>query len=79
LKSELLKNYDRFTRPENNHVPTNLSIALTVIHMDLIETKGILETHAWLKMKWNDGKFKWDPKEHDNISVLHFAADEVKL
>lgn len=56
---------------------TNLTIGLTVIHMDLIETKGVLETHAWLRMKWNDGKFKWDPKDYDNITVIHLTADEV--
>ncbi|KAG5679171.1 hypothetical protein PVAND_008761 [Polypedilum vanderplanki] len=77
LKSELLKNYDRFARPENHNSVTNLSVGITVIHMDLIESKGILETHAWLKLRWNDGKFKWDPKAYDNITMIHMAADEV--
>lgn len=47
--------------------------------MELIETKGVLETHAWMKMKWSDSKLSWKPAEHDNISVVHAAADEVSF
>ncbi|KAL7045518.1 hypothetical protein ACKWTF_002249 [Chironomus riparius] len=77
LKSSLLKNYDRFARPEDASVTTNLYISLTVIHMELHETKGILETHAWIKLKWTDNKLKWNISDYDNITHFHVSADEI--
>lgn len=78
LKSHLLKNYDRFSRPENAQVTTHLTVGLTVIHMELHETKGVLETHAWIKLNWSDGKLKWNESDYDNITHFHVAADEVR-
>lgn len=77
LKSDLLQNYDRFSRPENAQVTTNVYVGLTVIHMELHETKGVLETHAWIKLNWLDGKLKWNPNDYDNITHFHVSADEV--
>lgn len=77
LKSDLLKNYDRFNRPEDFATVTKCFISLTVIHMELDETRGVLETHGWVKMNWTDSKLKWDPSAYGGISHLHMAADEV--
>lgn len=72
-----MTDYDQLTRPENFNVATGCWVGLTVINMELDETKGILETHAWLRMTWNDTKLKWDPKDYENITQLNLAADEV--
>lgn len=77
LKADLLKDYDRLTRPENSEVATKCWLALTVIHMDLDEKEGVLETHAWLKMNWTDSKLKWDPKKYSDITTFNIHADEV--
>ena len=45
--------------------------------MELHETKGILETHAWIKLKWTDNKLKWNISDYDNITHFHVSADEV--
>jgi hypothetical protein len=79
LKADLLKNYDRFSRPENYNVATQLMVAMTVIHMDLDETRGVLETHAWMRMNWSDSKLKWDPAQYDGIKELKLNADEVGI
>lgn len=47
--------------------------------MELDETLGILETHAWLRMNWSDSKMKWDPKDYQDIKQLNVQADEVVL
>ena len=72
-----MNNYDRFSRPEDASVTTNLYVSLTVIHMELHETKGILETHAWIKLNWTDSKLKWNISDYDNITHCHVSADEV--
>jgi Neurotransmitter-gated ion-channel ligand binding domain len=79
LKAELLENYDRFNRPEHIQVPTQCHLGITVIHMELDETRGVLETHAWMKMNWSDSKLKWDTKAHGDIYQLNVAADEVRV
>lgn len=77
LKADLLSGYDKLTRPENNAVITQCNVGLTVIYMELDETKGVLETHAWMRLNWTDSKLKWDPKNYDNIKQLNVHADEV--
>lgn len=78
LKHELLKGYNKFTRPEQYKTATKCELALTLIHMDLDETRGVLISHAWLKMTWSDSKLSWDNKSWE-MNDLHVAADEVDI
>lgn len=75
----MLANYDKLARPEHQKVVTTCSIGLTLIHMELDETRGVLTTHAWLKMNWTDSKIKWDNSSYGGISDLRVAADEVRF
>jgi hypothetical protein len=77
LKELLLKGYSKNTRPENNGVATRCDIGMTMIHMDLDESKGVLTSHAWLKMNWTDSKLSWDNATY-GFSELHVGADEVQ-
>jgi Neurotransmitter-gated ion-channel ligand binding domain len=79
LKTELLKNYDRFNKPGNAEDVTNCQISITINHIELDETRGVLETQAWMSIQWLDSKLKWDRKAHDDIYLLHVAADEVRV
>lgn len=71
-----MKDYNRFTRPEQYDTATKCYLGLTLIHMDLDETRGVLTTHAWLKMNWTDSKLSWDNESYA-MNDLHVAADEV--
>jgi nicotinic acetylcholine receptor len=77
LKADLLDGYDRLTRPENYATVTECWVGLTVIQMELDETRGVLETHAWMRLNWSDSKLKWDPKDYEEIKQLNVQADEV--
>lgn len=79
LKVDLLSGYDRLTRPENYGTVTECWVGLTVIQMELDETRGVLETHAWMRMNWTDSKMKWDPKNYADIKQLNVHADEVSF
>lgn len=48
------------------------------MHLELVESTGVLETHAWLSMNWTDDKLKWNPDIHNGISQLRVTADEVR-
>lgn len=78
LKGELLQDYDRLNRPENFETATQCWLGLTIIHMELDETKGVLETHAWMRMNWSDSKLKWDPSKNSNITQINVQPDEVR-
>lgn len=77
LKKDLLVDYDRLTRPASYDTPTDCWIGLTVINMELDETKGVLETHAWMRLNWSDPKMTWDPSQYGGVKQLNLAADEV--
>lgn len=77
LKTDLLTNYDRLTRPANHNVPTRCNISITLIHMELDETKGLLDSHIWVKMFWNDSKLIWDNASYGGIGEIRVDADEV--
>lgn len=72
-----MKNYDTSSRPEHSTVATKVLIALTLIHIDLDETKGVLTTNGWLKMNWTDSKLSWNPSDYENLASLHVAAGDV--
>jgi hypothetical protein len=78
LKADLLKNYNTNTRPEEYKTATKCQIALTLIHIDLDETRGVLTSHAWLKMNWTDGKLSWDNGSYGGINEIRVAADEAR-
>lgn len=78
LKQDLLKNYDKNARPHEHDSLTKCFVALTLIHIDLDETRGVLVTHAWLKMNWTDSKLSWNNASYGGQTLLHVAADEVR-
>ncbi|CAO1367240.1 unnamed protein product [Diamesa hyperborea] len=77
LRHDLLKNYDTSARPEHSTVASKVKIALTLIHIDLDETKGVLTTNGWLKINWTDSKLSWNPSDYENLASLHVAAGDV--
>lgn len=72
-----MKNYDTSARPEHSTVASKVRIALTLIHIDLDETKGVLTTNGWLKINWTDSKLSWNPSDYENLASLHVAAGDV--
>ena len=78
LKRDLLKSYNKYTRPEQYNTATFCELSMTLIHIDLDETRGVLTSHAWLKMNWSDSKLSWDNNSY-GMNDLHVAADEVHI
>lgn len=50
LKRDLLVNYDKFARPSEYYNTTKVSLSLSVKHLDLEESRGVLTVYGWLNM-----------------------------
>ncbi|GFT57249.1 neuronal acetylcholine receptor subunit alpha-7 [Nephila pilipes] len=73
LRRFLFADYDKLVRPvtdPNNAIVVYASITPIAIK-NLDENDQVLVMDSWMKMKWNDEYLKWDPKEFNNITVLH--------
>lgn len=77
LRQELLKDYDKNARPTDSNLKTQCNVGLTLLHIDLDETRGILTSHTWIRMNWSDPLLAWDNASYPGIEVVHFQADEV--
>ncbi|XP_055837683.1 neuronal acetylcholine receptor subunit alpha-5-like [Episyrphus balteatus] len=77
LKRDLFVNYNKFALPMFNNKPTDVKIGLTVRHVDIDELKGKITVYGWIRMQWQDDKFKWSPSDYGNIATMHVAADDV--
>lgn len=56
---------------------TTVNVNLTVLNVDVNEVKSSATMHGWIAMSWNDDKLKWDPRNYENVSVVHMADHEV--
>lgn len=79
LKQDLLHDYDPILRPSNSKASNSIHVGMTLINIDLDENRGVLTSHAWLKMNWSDSKLQWKPEDYNGIDHLRIGADEVKF
>lgn len=77
LRSDLLTNYDRISRPSHHAKATDANVTLYVHHVDLNERNSILTLIGRIHFSWTDDKLKWDPAQYDGIDSVHVAENEV--
>lgn len=77
LKQDLLHDYDPIMRPSDSKASNSLHVGMTLINIDLDENRGVLTSHAWLKMNWSDSKLQWKPEDYNGIDHLRIGADEL--
>ncbi|XP_077302632.1 acetylcholine receptor subunit alpha-like 1 isoform X2 [Arctopsyche grandis] len=77
LKRTLLVGYDKFARPSHHQLTTNVSLGLSVYHVDLDDLSGVMTVHGWVKLAWNDEKLKWNSSEFGGLRNLHVADHEI--
>lgn len=79
LRNDLLKNYDKLARPVlDDSNTTTVSFGLSPIYlMELNEANQYIKLEAWVKLTWNDNHLKWEPRNYSDISLVHFAIDEI--
>jgi nicotinic acetylcholine receptor len=78
LRRDLLKNYDKIVHPVRDPQSSiNVSLGLAYLHLNLDEWSSVLEVDAWLRQRWVDQFLTWDPRDYENLTMIHFALDEV--
>jgi hypothetical protein len=77
LRKDLLDGYEINSRPSQANDANSLHVAMTLINIDLDENRGVLTSHAWIKMNWSDIKLRWDPLKYNNIQQIRMGADEI--
>merc|ERR1711935_948037 len=80
LRSHLMANgkYHKDIHPVLEYSdPVNVSLGMALIHVDLDERKSLIVVDGWMRMTWDDPSLKWNPDDFDNVTQMHFRADEL--
>nr|CAD2201586.1 unnamed protein product [Meloidogyne enterolobii] len=48
-----------------------------ILLINVDEKNQVMQSNAWLTMKWNDCQFSWNPKEYSNIESIRVPVDRV--
>jgi hypothetical protein len=75
LTKKLLKGYDKTLRPDDT-VKLKFSMHLNRI-ITIIEKEQILVVNVFVDHEWVDNRLKWNPSEHNNISLLRVISDLI--
>ncbi|XP_050316044.1 neuronal acetylcholine receptor subunit beta-3-like [Anthonomus grandis grandis] len=75
LRRDLLKLYDPMVSPTKNS--TDVYMALDLQHLDLDDYKSLVELRGTALMRWIDEKLQWNPRDYNNISVIHMGKNEI--
>ncbi|KAI5711041.1 hypothetical protein M8J75_013597 [Diaphorina citri] len=77
LKHDLLKNYDRYLRPDQELGVTHVNLSMVFKNIDLNYVTAKLSINSWMSMKWYDPVLQWDPKKYGDIKQIYLAPQEV--
>ncbi len=75
LTKKLLKGYDKTLRPDDT-VKLKFSMHLNRI-ITIIEKEQILVVNVFVDHEWVDNRLKWNPIEHNTISLLRVISDLI--
>lgn len=75
LKTEILKDYNKFTIPSNKSlVNLQMGIAFRAFN-NIDQIDGTLTTNIWLRHYWKDDYLTWNPSDYDNITEITLPTD----
>ncbi|XP_071096446.1 neuronal acetylcholine receptor subunit beta-3-like isoform X1 [Haliotis cracherodii] len=79
LIETVLGSYKKEMRPrcENaSNVDVHMEMALRQV-VTLSETKQILTSNAWIRLKWNDCRLRWNPAHFNGTDAIHVSYDRI--
>uniref|UniRef100_A0A915NSH2 Uncharacterized protein n=4 Tax=Meloidogyne TaxID=189290 RepID=A0A915NSH2_9BILA len=80
LAINIFKGYNSLIRPSPCYNQTIIYVDFGMAMILLInvdEKNQVMQSNAWLTMKWNDCQFSWNPKEYSNIESIRVPVDRV--
>ncbi|ELT90100.1 hypothetical protein CAPTEDRAFT_89098 [Capitella teleta] len=58
--------------------PVQVNISLSLINiLDVDERVQILKSSMWVRWHWKDCRLQWDPKQYDDVTVIHLGRERV--
>lgn len=75
LISKLFKAYNRRLKPSGT-IEIKFALNLNQI-VNLIEKEQIIVLNVFLDHEWIDTRLKWDPAEHNNITLLRVSCEQI--
>jgi len=84
LFEDLLKSRSKFyilARPvANDSEPVKVSMGIAYNQItDLDEKQQTLTSNIWMKLSWNDYKFKWNPEDYAGIDAIRIIPEKLWL
>nr|XP_018916351.1 PREDICTED: acetylcholine receptor subunit alpha-like 1 [Bemisia tabaci] len=79
LKTDLLKSYDKYSRPTEHQNITTVYLSLILLHVSLDYSKSEMALNCWLPMSWQDEKLKWNTSDYNGISRINIPQHEIWL
>ena len=76
LHDILFTNYNKDIQPTQANNKT-VAFGIALIHLGVSEKESIMVTDLWLRFVWNEPKFKWNPEDYGNISVLRVDNNKI--
>ncbi|XP_033749091.1 acetylcholine receptor subunit alpha-1-B-like [Pecten maximus] len=79
LYDNVLTNYNRFVRPnENQSESTNVDVSFFMLSLkDFDEVTGKFSVVGYFNLFWNDPRMAWTPANHDNVDKLYIPQSLV--
>lgn len=77
LRETLLGGYPKVHPVKDIKEAVKVDLGMALIHLSLEERLSILEVDGWMRLNWTDEYLKWDPEEFENLTQIHFGAQEI--
>lgn len=78
LFEHLFTGYNKEVRPVIDNKPVNLTFGLEFIQITSVDERSQRITiKAWMRMKWKNEAFLWDPRDWNNITIIKVPPGKV--
>ncbi|XP_060848778.1 acetylcholine receptor subunit alpha-like 1 [Rhopalosiphum padi] len=77
LRRDLLRFYDRHSRPVISDNLTNVTVNTVLKYVDLDFQNSIMTINAWVSMTWQDEKLLWNESDYGGTKSVNMAYDEI--
>ncbi|KAL7297360.1 hypothetical protein TKK_0009750 [Trichogramma kaykai] len=79
LRHDILKKYDKWTRPTEHCNKTTLYVHLSIFHVEIDSKKSMMTVNSWVHLNWDDAKLKWRPENYGGIKDLTLRLHDLWL
>ena len=72
----MFNGYNKHLQP-TQAINKTVQFGISLIHLDVVEKESLMMTDLWLRIVWNDPKFKWNAADYGGTSVMRVPNDLI--